>query len=556
MLRHLHIRNFAIVDSLEIDFRPGMSVLSGETGAGKSILLDALGLTLGDRADSSVIRHGADRAEISAEFDISALPEVTTWLEEHELASDGECLLRRTIGADGRSRGFINGQPTPIQSLKELGEQLVDIHGQHAHQSLLKRDIQRRLLDAYAGQLDLAKAVANQHRQWQQLQQEYDSLSQAAAERESRLELLRFQVEELEALKPAPGELAGLDQEYSRLSNANRLLEGAQTAANLLDADEGQSASSVLGQSLRLLQELQAVDTTLDNPLQLLEGASIQLKEAVSELRHYADSMELDPERLAQLEQRIADLHNLGRKHRVAPEELPELLQQLQQELDELNASDNRLQGMQTEIEKSRAEYDRLAQQLSAGREKAAKKLAAAVSANMQELGMGGGRFDIALTPLEKGPSASGLESVELRVSANPGQPLQPLSKVASGGELSRISLAIQVITVSQEGIPTLIFDEVDVGIGGGVAEMVGRQLRKLGENRQVLCVTHQPQVASQGHNHFRISKQSDGKETRTVVQPIDGEVRVEEVARMSGGVNITEQTLEHARQLISQAQD
>ncbi len=556
MLRHLHIRNFAIVDSLEIDFRPGMSVLSGETGAGKSILLDALGLTLGDRADSSVIRHGADRAEISAEFDISALPDVTAWLEEHELASDGECLLRRTIGADGRSRGFINGQPTPIQSLKELGEQLVDIHGQHAHQSLLKRDIQRRLLDAYAGQLDLAKAVASQHRQWQQLQQEYDSLSQAAAERDSRLELLRFQVEELESLKPAPGELAELDQEYSRLSNANRLLEGAQTAVNLLDADEGQSASSVLEQSLRLLQELQAVDTTLDNPLQMLEGAAIQLKEAVSELRHYADGMELDPERLSQLEQRIADLHNLGRKHRVAPEELPELLQQLQQELDELNASDSRLQGMQAEIEKSRAEYDKLAQQLSAGREKAAKKLAEAVSANMQELGMGGGRFDIALIPLEKGPSASGLESVELRVSANPGQPLQSLNKVASGGELSRISLAIQVITVSQEGIPTMIFDEVDVGIGGGVAEMVGRQLRKLGENRQVLCVTHQPQVASQGHNHFRISKQSDGKETRTVVQPIDGDVRVEEVARMSGGVNITEQTLEHARQLISQAQD
>jgi DNA repair protein RecN (Recombination protein N) len=556
MLRHLHIRNFAIVDSLEIDFRSGMSVLSGETGAGKSILLDALGLTLGDRADSGVLRHGSERAEISASFDISNLPEVATWLEEHELASDDECLLRRTIGADGRSRGFINGQPVPIQSLKELGEQLVDIHGQHAHQSLLKRDIQRNLLDAYAGQLDLAKRVAGQFRQWQQLQQEYDSLSKAAAERESRLELLRFQVEELEALQPAPGELAELDQEYSRLSNANRLLEGAQTAVNLLDADEGQSASSAVEQSLRLLQELQTIDSRLGNPVQLLEDAAIQFKEAVSELRHYADGMELDPQRLAELEQRIADLHNLGRKHRVDPEELPNLLQQLQQELDELNASDSRLQGMQAEIEKSRTEYQQLAQKLSSGRQKAAKTLAAAVSSNMQELGMGGGRFDIVLTPLDKGPSASGLENVELRVSANPGQPLQPLNKVASGGELSRISLAIQVITVSQEGIPTLIFDEVDVGIGGGVAEMVGRQLRRLGENRQVLCVTHQPQVASQGHHHFRISKESDGKETHTIVQPIDGDVRVEEVARMSGGVNITAQTLEHARQLISQAQD
>jgi DNA repair protein RecN (Recombination protein N) len=556
MLRHLHIRNFAIVDSLEIDFSSGMSVLSGETGAGKSILLDALGLTLGDRADSGVLRHGTERAEIGAEFDINQLPDVTAWLEEHELASDGECLLRRTIGADGRSRGFINGQPVPIQSLRELGEQLVDIHGQHAHQSLLKRDIQRRLLDAYAGQLDLARSVATQYRQWQQLKEEYDNLSKAASERDSRLELLRFQVEELEAIKPAPGELTDLDQEHSRLSNANRLLEGAQTAVNLLDAEEGQSASSVLEQSLRLLQELQAVDTRLDNPLQLLNDAAIQLKEAVSELRHYADGMELDPERLAQLEQRIADLHNLGRKHRVAPEELPHLLQQLQQELDELNASDSRLQGMQAEIEKSRAHYDTLAAQLSDARAKAAKTLAAAVSVNMQELGMSGGRFDITLNPLDKGPTANGLESVELLVSANPGQPLQPLSKVASGGELSRISLAIQVITASQEGIPTLIFDEVDVGIGGGVAEMVGRQLRKLGENRQVLCVTHQPQVASQGHHHFRISKESDGKETRTLVQPIDGDVRVEEVARMSGGVNITEQTLEHARQLINLARE
>ncbi len=319
MLRHLHIRNFAIVDSLEIDFRSGMSVLSGETGAGKSILLDALGLTLGDRADSSVLRHGSDRAEISASFDISALHEVAAWLEEHELASDDECLLRRTIGADGRSRGFINGQPVPIQSLKELGEQLVDIHGQHAHQSLLKRDIQRQLVDAYAGQLELAKTVASQFRHWQQLQQEYDSLSKAAAERDSRLELLRFQVDELEALKPAPGELAELDQEYSRLSNANRLLEGAQTAVNILDADEGQSASSAVEQSLRLLQELQSVDSRLGNPVKLLEDAAIQFKEAVSELRHYADGMELDPQRLAQLEQRIADLHNLGRKHRVAP---------------------------------------------------------------------------------------------------------------------------------------------------------------------------------------------------------------------------------------------
>ncbi|MFO7592816.1 MAG: DNA repair protein RecN [Pseudomonadota bacterium] len=554
MLKHLHIRNFAIVESLELDFHEGMSVLSGETGAGKSILLGALGLTLGDRAESGIIRQGANRAEISAGFDIQHLPHLSAWLEEHELEMDGECILRRTINADGRSRGYINGQPTPVQTLRELGEQLVDIHGQHAHQSLLKRDVQRELLDAFAGQQQLAKETAATFRSWQQLQQEYEELSRANSERDARQELLRYQVEELEALKLEPGELEKLDQEHDRLANASRLLEGTQAAVNRLYESEEQSVTGLLEQTLSELQELRNYDNALAGSCEMLESAVIQAKEAAVELRHYADGLELDPEQLQEVEQRLSAIHDLARKHRVDPKELPALLEQLQEELAGLDSADSRLQGMQAEIEKARNDYHTRAEKLSKGRRTAAKKLASAVSDNMQELGMGGGRFDVVLQPLEKGPSANGLESVELQVSANPGQPLRPLNKVASGGELSRISLAIQVITAGQEGIPTLIFDEVDVGVGGGVAEMVGRELRQLGESRQVLCVTHQPQVAAQGHHHFRISKQTTNGETRTDVAPIEGEVRVEEVARMSGGVNITGQTLEHARELIAQA--
>lgn len=554
MLKHLHIRNFALVETLELDLEAGMTVLSGETGAGKSILLGALGLTLGDRADTGVIRHGEERAEISATFDLQGLPAVKDWLVGRELEMDGECILRRIVGADGRSRAFINGQPTPLQSLRELGEQLVDIHGQHAHQSLLKRDVQRQLLDNFAGHTNLARETASVYRQWQQLHEEYERLNRAGAEREARLELLSYQVQELETLKLRENELAELDEEHARLANANRLLEGAQTAVTRLYENEEQSINSLLEQTLSELQELQSYDNGLAAAGELLEGAVIQAREAATELRHYVDRLELDPERLALVEQRLADIHDLARKHRIAPEELPTLHLQLQQELDELDQAGSRLDGMQEEIERTLARYQELATQLSDGRHEAAQKLAGLVSANMQELGMGGGRFDVVLIPLDT-PGPNGLENVELQVSANPGQPLRPLSKVASGGELSRISLAIQVITAAQEGIPTLIFDEVDVGVGGGVAEMVGRQLRALGENRQVLCVTHQPQVAAQGHHHFRISKSSEGKVTRTEVVLIDGEDRVAEVARMSGGVTVTEQTLDHARELISQAQ-
>ncbi len=554
MLTHLQIRNFALVESLELSFEQGMSVLSGETGAGKSILLGALGLTLGDRADSGVVRHGSERAEIAATFSTDSLPAVTTWLQEHELDMDGECILRRTINAEGRSRAFINGQPAPLQMLRELGEQLVDIHGQHAHQSLLKREVQRQQLDDYANHAPLLKQTATSFQQWQQLQQEFEVLQRLAGERDSRLELLRYQVEELEALQLAADEIAALDEEHSKLANVSRLQEGAQGAAVQLYENDETALVSQLERMLRQLQALQEIDPGLAAANELLEGAAIQTREAAGELRHYIDALDNDPQRLNSVEQRLGVIHELARKHRVEPEQLPELLEQLQQELTQLENAGTRLDGLQAEIDTTLAHYQTAADKLSKGRSKAAQKLSELISKNMRQLGMGEGHFSIALSPIEAVASAHGQETVEFQVSANPGQPLRPLNKVASGGELSRISLAIQVITAGKGGIPTLIFDEVDVGVGGGVAEMVGRELRTLGGEHQVLCVTHQPQVAAQGHHHFYISKSTDKGNTRTTVEVIEDEQRVAEVARMSGGIAISEQTLSHAREMLSAA--
>jgi DNA repair protein RecN (Recombination protein N) len=556
MLKHLAIRNFALVEHLELEFVPGMTVLTGETGAGKSILLDALGLVLGDRADSGTVRAGCDRAEISATFEVSGLTAVSQWLEERELNLDGECILRRTVSADGGSRGYINGQPAPVQSLRELGEQLVDIHGQHAHQSLLKRDLQRQLLDAYAGHQPLVDQVSAAYRRWHELQQELERLSRAAGERNSRLELLRYQVGELEALGLSADELHTLEEEHGRLANASRLQEGAQRALDLLYEGDELAIVSLLGRTLNELRDLQTIDAALAGACELLEGASIQAREAAGELRHYLDRADLDPERINWVEQRLAAVQELARKHRCGGDGLPALLEQLQHELAELEQAGQRLDGLEAEIRRCRDDYLKLAAQLSAGRGKAAKTLGEQVSANMAQLGMKGGRFEVALEALDNDePAPHGMERVELLVTANPGQPLKPLSKVASGGELSRISLAIQVISAGRGSIPTLIFDEVDVGVGGGVAEMVGRQLHTLGGERQVLCVTHQPQVAAQGHQHLQVSKQSKGENTRSAVKTLSAEERVEEIARMLGGMTITEQTLSHAREMLSLSQ-
>ncbi len=556
MLKQLYIRDFALVERLELDLATGMTVLTGETGAGKSILLDALGLTLGDRADSDVVRHGSQRAEVAATFDVRTLSGVTAWLAEQELdQEEPEVQIRRTVSADGRSKGYINGNPAPIQQLRELGELLVDIHGQHAHQSLLKKEIQRQLLDDYAMHEALVNQVADLFRRWRRQHEAFARLTQSASERADRQGLLRYQVEELEALDLSVDELDALDAEHNRLAHASRLLgEGQGALARLSEGDEG-NALSLLESTLAELQELAGFDARLGPICELLDGAVIQAGEAAAELRHYLSDVEVDPQRLEWVEERLDAIHQLSRKHQVRPEELPTRLQTLQAELAELDAADDQLGGMQADLEGLLAAYREAADALGTSRAAAAERLGGLVSANMQELGMGNGRFAVELErDAQAEPSAHGWERVEFRVSANPGQPLRPLGKVASGGELSRISLAIQVITAGKGRIPTLIFDEVDVGIGGGVAEMVGRQLRTLASKHQILCVTHQPQVAAQGHNHLQISKSSDGETTASQVVHLALAERVEEIARMLGGLRITEQTLSHAREMLDLA--
>ncbi|NNF95538.1 MAG: DNA repair protein RecN [Halobacteria archaeon] len=556
MLTHIHIWNFAIVESLDLELEAGLTVLTGETGAGKSILLDALNLALGDRADTGVIRHGADKAEISVTFSTHDAPEAETWLKERELDSAEECIIRRTISTNGPSKAFVNGKPTPIQSLRELGEMLVDLHGQHEHQSLLRRDAQRQLLDDYAGHTPLLTELGSAYQQWRELEAELVTLTQASSDRDARLELLAYQVKELEALDLAEGELPGLEAEHKRLANANQLLETGNRTLHLLEDSEEAALGALLGQSCSDIQQLAQTDAALNSVAELLDSATIQVREASSDLRHYLDGLELDPERLSWVDQRLATIQDLARKHHLPAEELHTLLPRLQTELAKLEQAEVRSDQIRQEVAAALKQYHTLAKKLSRSRDKAAKALNQAVTDSMQTLGMEGGRFDIQLETLsDDNPAPLGMERAEFVVSANPGQPLKPLTKVASGGELSRISLAIQVITAAQTRIPTLIFDEVDVGIGGRVAEIVGHQLRALAAHRQVVCVTHLPQVAALGHHHLQVSKRSDTDTTISEIQELSIDQRVGELARMLGGIEITEQTLSHAREMIERAQ-
>ncbi len=553
MLTQLRIRDFAIVETLDLDLASGMTAVTGETGAGKSILVDAIGLLLGDRADSSAIRHGAERADISAVFDLDALPVARTWLAERDLNGEGECHLRRVIASNGRSRNYINGVPQPAQALRELGEWLVDIHGQHEHQSLLRREAQRQLLDDYAGNATLVAEVAEHYRTWNRLRQELRDLRQASSERDARLDILRYHLKELAALNLAEGEVAQLESEQRRLANASQLLDTGQRLLNQLsEGDEGTVADQ-LGHSLRELDTLSRLDARLTPISELLNAALIQVQEASGELRGYVQALDLDPDHLAGVEQRLTAAHQLARKHRLDAGELPALQARFEAELDTLEHSETRLDDLQQAVKMARAAYQESADQLSERRTVAVRELSERVSQALTELGMPGGRFAMTLERLDK-PTPGGLETVEFLVSANPGQPLRPLAKVASGGELSRISLAIQVITARAARIPTLIFDEVDSGIGGGVAEVVGRQLRTLGGNRQVLCVTHLPQVAAQAHQQLKVEKRTDGETTHTGVQPLATDERITEIARMLGGLELTANTLAHAREMVEKA--
>lgn len=553
MLTDLHIRDFAVIDELELHFDAGMTVLTGETGAGKSIIVDALGLILGDRADSTMLRSGAERCEITATFRIADNEPLKTLLDEQDIACDGdEILIRRVMNADGRSRAFINGSQAALQILKPIGELLVDIHGQHAHQSLLKRDAQRQLLDEYGAYQDELDEVATLYRQWREVQKQLENINGLGEDREARLELLRYQVAELENLNPQADEFEALDNEYTRLANASHLIEATQTVYSQL-ADDDQAIGV---QSRRLeseLRELGRYDNRLFAIVELLETASIQLDEAGNELRHYLDKLELDPERLQQVEQRLSAMHDLARKHHIQPEALAAHLQNLTEQLQTLEASEETHTRLQAEQTRLLAAYQAAAARLHEERQKAAGLFGQAVSEQIRELGMPGGEFCIEVTPdSDARPAPHGHDRIEYLVTANPGQPLRPLGKVASGGELSRISLALEVIASSDSGAATMIFDEVDAGIGGGVAEIVGQLLRQIGEQHQVFCVTHLPQVASLGRQHLRVLKMTGEQETRTRVTTLSADERIEEIARMLGGLKITEQTRAHAREMLA----
>ena len=554
MLNHLLIRNLAVVDEVEVEPGTGLTVLTGETGAGKSILIDALSLALGERADSEAVRSGAERAEVSAGFEISDESAASVWLHEHDLDSDGSCVLRRVVTAEGRSRGYINGNPAPMQTLRALGELLVDICGQQAHQSLGKPDTQRQLLDQNGGLQKQSAQVRAAWQEWQHLQEEYTRLDAARTDQHARLELLSFQVQELDALDAQPGELAELDAAQRRAANATRLISGAGEALQALyESTDTPTASDLVGKTGQLLSELAETDPALADTARMLSEAEIQISEAADNLRQYlADDRDTGLD-LDALETRLGAMHDLARKHRVDPAELPALTARLQDELHKIENVDDTLAGLSEQVASAEKTLLSAAKKLSAGRGKAADSLAGMVSENIRQLGMPDGKFSIELLPLDA-PGAHGAERIEFRVAVNAGIQAGPLNKVASGGELSRISLAIQVAASADGRTPVMIFDEVDAGVGGGTADIVGSRLRELADDTQVLCVTHLPQVASKGHGHFRVSKLSDGTTTRTRAALLNDEERTEEIARMLGGVEITERTRDHAREMLDQA--
>jgi DNA repair protein RecN (Recombination protein N) len=548
MLAHLTISNYAIVDHLEMEFGPGMTVVTGETGAGKSIMLDALGLCLGDRADPNTISAGADRADITATFDIARLEPAQRWLGDRELDAGDDCLLRRTLNREGRSRAFINGHPCTLQDCAQLGALLIDIHSQHAHQSLLRRETQRQQLDEYAGQTKAAKQLEQIASDWLRLQRQLEELAGSGDERNARAQLLAYQVEELDALNPQAGDVEALATQQKQLANAEQILHSAQQTIELCEQQEDGAR-----RALQLVHEDIFTGDAINTVRELLDSASIQLGEARAEMQHFVDQVEVNPENLRAVESKLDTLYEVARKHRVRAEELPDTHQQLAQELAELRAGDANIEGLQAQLAEMAIGYSEAAVKLGKARAKAAKKLTRVVEQQLAELAMQQCQFEIALSPRESNnPHPHGLEDVEFRISTNPGQTPAPLGKIASGGELSRISLAIQVVTASTSTVPAMVFDEVDVGIGGAVAEVVGRLLRNLSDRAQVMCVTHLPQVASLGHQHLQVSKISDKKRNLTQLAQLDEEERVEEIARMLGGIELTEQTRAHAREMLA----
>ena len=549
MLRSLHIRDFVIVDEALIEFEEGFTVFSGETGAGKSILIDALSLLLGARGDTRVIREGCEKTDLSAHFDLDDA--LHHWLQSNDLEDGEELLLRRVIDTQGRSRAYINGTPVTLGQLREVSEQLVDIHGQHAHQSLLKSANQYALLDAQGGHTELAKQVASVWSHWQSLQQRLRQAQEQSAGLQAERERLQWQHDELQALGLQPNEWEQTGVEHQRLAHAQSLLDGATRALNLLDGEEQAAQRALFSATQEITRLLHHDPAALQPILDTLESARIASTEAISDLNSYLSSIELDPDRLASLEERMADIFGMARKYRCEPEELPALLQTLAQQLEQLS-EDADLEQLEGKVAHAHELYNTQAQQLSDARARTSKQLSQQVSHAMQELSMQGGQFTVELTPCK--PSAHGNENVEFLVAGHAGVRPAPLSKVASGGELARISLALAVITSQAAQVPTLIFDEVDTGIGGAVAEVVGKLLRELGLRHQVLCVTHLPQVAAQGQHHLQVSKKSQNGHTLSRIQVLDEAARVEEISRMLGGISITNTTRQHAKEMLSQS--
>ena len=555
MLTQLTVSNYAIAERVELQFSHGMTALTGETGAGKSIVLDALGLAMGGRADAGAVRHGAKRADITATFDVSRIAEAREWLEEHELDDENDCILRRVISKDGRSRAFINGQPCPLTHLKDLGGTLMDIHSQHQHQSLLRKETHRKLLDQFAVAETLADNTRQAWKTWNNTKQRLNERQQNADEAEARIQLLRYQVEELDRLALEGNEQDALETEQSQLSHAEGVLHSCHQATMLCTEDDS-SAAALLRQALQQLEQLPIEVPALAETIQMLNEAQIQITEAGDNLRHFVDDYDADPTRLSAVEERLSAIYQMARKHRITPEQLPELHQSLSEELASLDDGEGSVEKLEAELESQRAEFDQISAALSDARQAAAANLDQRIAQELAQLSMPAVQFVTHLSRnKDNEPAPHGMEEVEFLVSANPGQPARPLAKVASGGELSRISLAIQVVVAQTSTTPTLVFDEVDVGIGGGTAEVVGRLLRSLGDKGQVLCVTHLAQVAAQCHQHLFVSKFTESDATFSRIESLDDTGRITEVARMLGGVDMTEHTIAHATEMFSKGQ-
>jgi DNA repair protein RecN (Recombination protein N) len=554
MLTHLQIRDFAIIDLIDLEVRAGLTVLTGETGAGKSIVVDALALLAGGKGGAEVVRAGTERAELSATFDISGSPAaLREILAEQSVEAEDELTVRRVIASDGRSRGYLNGVSVPLQLLRDVGGLIVDIHGQHEFQSLTRTSAQRELLDDFGDNLEVAGSVREAHKVWIALVNRTAELEGKARDRDSRVELLRFQVSELKALDLKEGEVTQLTEERTRHSNRGRLAEAAQTAVGLLyDSDQG-NAHATASRALAGIKTLSSVDQRLAKVIPMVDEATIQIREAARELSRYLETLDIDPARQEEVERRLAAVEELSRKHRVQPSELAGRAALLETELAELDSADNNLNTLKKAQADALEAYRKLATQLSTSRQTSARALSKDITARMQTLGMAGGRFLIDINQPNGEPAPHGFDSVEFRVTANPGQPLRPLAKVASGGELARLSLAVQVACSAQDA-RCMVFDEVDSGVGGAVAEIVGRELKALGFSGQAICVTHLPQVASQGHHHLRVSKLTDGKTTRTTLSELTMDERAEELARMLGGMEVTGKAREHAREMLHMA--